>query len=231
MRLMRSGSGIDKTAVKWVLDADIRAYFDTVNHEWLVRFVEHRIGDDERVLRLIRKWLKAGVMDGGVLTATEIGTPQGAVISPLLANIYLHFVFDLWAQQMAETSCGFEHEAEAKAFLADLKAAHGNIRAFAASPEDTADRIWPRCSRKPQTPWTGKAGDLYVSRIRSYLRQNPSREVLARTQDAPRSDAGEAQGDQSATTSEDARAHTGTGTLARSDRAGVFCLPRDPNEQ
>jgi len=72
--------GIDKTAVNWVLDADIRAYFDTVNHEWLMRFVEHRIGD-ERVLRLIRKWLKAGVMENGVVTATETGTPQGAVIT------------------------------------------------------------------------------------------------------------------------------------------------------
>jgi len=142
--------GIDKTAVNWVLDADIRAYFDTVNHEWLMRFVEHRIGD-ERVLRLIRKWLKAGVMENGVITATETGTPQGAVISPLLANIYLHFVFDLWAQQWRKRQarghmiivryaddivCGFEHEEEAKAFLSDLKA---RMEAFALSlhPEKT----------------------------------------------------------------------------------------------
>ena len=127
---------IDKTAVNWVLDADIRAYFDTVNHEWLMRFVEHRIGD-ERVLRLIRKWLKAGVMEGGVLTATETGTPQGAVISPLLANVYLHFVFDLWARQWRKRQarghliivryaddivCGFEHEADANTFLPELTA-------------------------------------------------------------------------------------------------------------
>ena len=90
--------GIDSTRVNWVLDADIAGFFDAVDHEWLIRFVEHRIGD-RRVIRLIRKWLKAGVMEDGQVTPTGIGTPQGAVISPLLANIYLHYVFDLWAQQ------------------------------------------------------------------------------------------------------------------------------------
>jgi len=90
--------GIDRTAVNWVLDADIAGFFDAVDHEWLIRFVEHRIGD-RRVIRLIRKWLKAGVMEDGQVTPTGMGTPQGAVISPLLANIYLHYVFDLWAQQ------------------------------------------------------------------------------------------------------------------------------------
>jgi retron-type reverse transcriptase len=71
--------------VNWIVDAEIRSYFDTVDHEWLIRFVEHRIGD-RRVLRLIRKWLKAGVMEDGVLVATDTGTPQGSVISPLLSN-------------------------------------------------------------------------------------------------------------------------------------------------
>ena len=84
-----------------MLDADIAGFFDAVDHEWLIRFVEHRIGD-RRVIRLIRKWLKAGVMEDGQVTPTGIGTPQGAVISPLLANIYLHYVFDLWAQQWRE---------------------------------------------------------------------------------------------------------------------------------
>ena len=73
-------------------------FFDTVDHEHLICFVEHRIGD-RRVVRLIRKWLKVGVMEDGEVRPGEIGTPQGAVISPLLANIYLHYVFDLWAQQ------------------------------------------------------------------------------------------------------------------------------------
>jgi group II intron reverse transcriptase/maturase len=90
--------GITRTKVNWILDADISKFFDTVNHAWLIRFLEHRIGD-KRVLHLISKWLKAGVMEDGVVLPTEEGTPQGAVISPLLANVYLHYVFDLWASQ------------------------------------------------------------------------------------------------------------------------------------
>jgi len=88
--------GITTTKVNWIVDADIAGYFDAVSHEWLMHFVEHRVGD-RRILRLIRKWLKAGVMEDGKLVRTEAGTPQGAVISPLLANIYLHYAFDLWA--------------------------------------------------------------------------------------------------------------------------------------
>jgi retron-type reverse transcriptase len=91
-------TAITRTQVNWILDADIRSFFDSVSHDWLARFVEHRIGDP-RVIRLIRKWLEAGVMEEGVLTPSEAGTPQGAVASPLLANIYLHYVFDLWAQR------------------------------------------------------------------------------------------------------------------------------------
>lgn len=84
--------------VSWVLDADIRGYFDGINHEWLMKFVEHRVADT-RILRLIRKWLSAGVMEKGRWTASEEGTPQGATVSPLLANIYLHYVLDLWTHQ------------------------------------------------------------------------------------------------------------------------------------
>lgn len=90
--------GITRTNVSWVVDADIRSFFDTVSHEWLLKFVEHRIGD-RRMVRLIGNWLKVGTLEDGVLVASDKGTPQGAVISPLLANIYLHYVFDLWAHQ------------------------------------------------------------------------------------------------------------------------------------
>ena len=82
--------------VNWILDADIRTFFDSVDHEWMKRFIEHRIGD-RRLVRLLMKWLKAGVVEEGRLHEVEAGTPQGGVISPLLANIYLHYVFDLWA--------------------------------------------------------------------------------------------------------------------------------------
>jgi RNA-directed DNA polymerase len=89
--------GIKGRSIRWVLDADIRSFFDTISHSWLVRFLEHRIGD-RRIIRLVQKWLKAGVLDQGLHIATEEGTPQGAVISPLLANIYLHYVYDLWVE-------------------------------------------------------------------------------------------------------------------------------------
>jgi RNA-directed DNA polymerase len=89
---------ISSKKVNHVLDADIRSFFDSVSQEWLVRFLEHRVSDP-RVIRLIRKWLKAGILEDGVVTVSEQGTGQGSVASPLLANIYLHYVFDLWADR------------------------------------------------------------------------------------------------------------------------------------
>jgi len=128
--------GLHRRKVGTVLDADIRAFFDTISHDWLMRFLEHRVGD-QRVLRLIGKWLKAGVLEDGAWTEGVVGAPQGAVISPLLANIYLHYVYDLWALQWRkrhahgdmiviryadDTIVGFEHEADAHRFLDDLRA-------------------------------------------------------------------------------------------------------------
>src|SRR5712671_4934133 len=88
--------GIADRKVNWILDADIRSFFDSVSQEWLVRFLEHRIGD-RRIIRLIRKWLRAGILEDGVVSISDKGTGQGSVISPLLANVYLHYVLDLWA--------------------------------------------------------------------------------------------------------------------------------------
>jgi RNA-directed DNA polymerase len=128
--------GLTTRKVNWVLDADIRGFFDTIAHEWLLKFLEHRIGDP-RVLRLIRKWLRAGVSEDGTWSPTTVGTPQGAVISPLLANVYLHYVLDLWAHQWrSRHACGdviivryaddfvlgFQNRSEAERFLADLRA-------------------------------------------------------------------------------------------------------------
>ena len=90
--------GITTRKVNFILDADVRSFFDSVSQDWLVRFVEHRIGD-KRIIRLIRKWLKAGVLEDGVVAVSDLGTGQGSVISPLLANVYLHYVFDLWAER------------------------------------------------------------------------------------------------------------------------------------
>ena len=123
--------GITTRKVNYILDADIRSFFDTVSQDWLVRFVEHRIGD-KRIIRLIRKWLKAGILEDGVLTVSDRGTGQGSVASPLLANIYLHYVFDLWAERWRRREAtgdmvitryaddlviGFQHDGDARRFL------------------------------------------------------------------------------------------------------------------
>src|ERR1700686_51033 len=89
--------GIQSKRVNWVLDADIRGFFDNLSHEWAIKFVEHRVADP-RILRLIQKWLKAGTSEDGQWSESKVGTPQGAVVSPLLANVYLHYVFDLWVE-------------------------------------------------------------------------------------------------------------------------------------
>src|SRR4030088_917599 len=90
--------GIDSRKVNYILDADIRSFFDEMSKDWLIRFVEHRIGD-KRIIRLIQKWLKAGILEDGIVAVSDKGTGQGAVISPLLANIYLHYALDLWAER------------------------------------------------------------------------------------------------------------------------------------
>jgi group II intron reverse transcriptase/maturase len=90
--------GIDKRKVNYILDADIRDFFGCVSQIWLLRFVEHRIGD-KRIIRLIQKWLRAGILEDGAVTVSDMGTGQGSVASPLLANIYMHYVFDLWAER------------------------------------------------------------------------------------------------------------------------------------
>src|SRR5712672_2157403 len=140
--------GIHSKKVSFILDADIQSFFDTVNQEWLIRFVEHRIGD-RRIIRLIRKWLKAGILEDGVVAVSDRGTGQGSVISPLLANIYLHYVLDLWAERwrrheatgdmiIVRGACpraacsadpgaddvvvGFEHGADANRFLDAMRA-------------------------------------------------------------------------------------------------------------
>ena len=129
-------TGILRKKVSWVLDADIREFFTSLDHRWLVRFLEHRIAD-KRVLRLIQKWLSAGVIENGVWTACDEGTPQGASVSPLLANVYLHYVLDLWAHQWRgrhahgemiivrfadDFIVGFEHRTDAERFQVDLRA-------------------------------------------------------------------------------------------------------------
>ena len=127
--------GIQGKRVNWVLDADIRGFFDNLSHEWAMKFVEHRVAD-RRILRLIQKWLKAGVSEDGQWSESKVGTPQGAVVSPLLANVYLHYVFDLWIEAWRKKVArgdvivvryaddlvvGFESRAEAERFLVEFR--------------------------------------------------------------------------------------------------------------
>ena len=126
--------GITQRKVNWVIDADIRSFYDTIVHGWLMKFLEHRIADP-RLLRLIRKWLRAGVSEDGKWSKTEVGTPQGAVASPVLANIYLHYVLDLWVNKWRKSAhgeviivryaddwvMGFQHRNEAERFLHEVQ--------------------------------------------------------------------------------------------------------------
>jgi RNA-directed DNA polymerase len=124
-----------------VLDADIRGFFDTISHEWLEKMIEHRIGDS-RITALVKKWLRAGVMEEGELKRREEGTPQGGLVSPILANIYLHYVFDQWAQRWRKQEArgavmmvryaddiviGYEHREDAERFQEELKERMGRF--------------------------------------------------------------------------------------------------------
>jgi len=163
---------IRRKKVSWVLDSDIRSFFDVIDRTWMRRFIEHRIAD-RRLQRLIQKWLNAGVMEDGKKTITEAGTPQGATVSPLLANIFLHYVFDLWANQWRRNArgeviivryaddivVGFQHRWEAERFRAELSERMGRF-GLELHPEKTrliefgrfaADNRRDRGEGKPET--------------------------------------------------------------------------------
>src|SRR3979409_2589749 len=165
--------GIHSKKVSFILDADIRSFFDEISQRWLIRFLEHRIGD-RRIIRLIQKWLRAGVLENGVVTTSERGTGQGSVISPLLANIYLHYVLDLWAVRWRRCKgpgdmsivryaddfiVGFQHERDARCFLDEMRERLGKY-ALSLHPEKTrliefgrfaAERRKRRGLGKPET--------------------------------------------------------------------------------
>lgn len=157
--------GILLKKVNWVLDADIRGFFDAIDHGWMVKFLEHRIAD-KRIVRLVQKWLAAGVLEDGIWSRTEEGTPQGATVSPLLANIYLHYVFDLWVEQWRKRrACGdvivvryaddfvvgFQHETDARRFHRDLDA---RLRQFNLELHPEKSRLL-RFGRYAMAEWRG----------------------------------------------------------------------------
>jgi RNA-directed DNA polymerase len=165
--------GMHSKKVSFILDADIRSFSDEISQQRLIRFLEHRIGD-RRIIRLIQKWLKAGILEGGVVSVSDRGTGQGAVISPLLANIYLHYALDLWAARWRRRTAagdmiivryaddfivGFQHESDAQRFLNEMRE---RLREFTVSlhPEKTrliefgrfaAERRKRRGLGKPET--------------------------------------------------------------------------------
>ena len=178
--------------MNWVLDADVRDFFGQLDQGWLERFLEHRIAD-RRVLRLIQKWLRAGVIEDGEWSETEQGTAQGASVSPLLANVYLHYVFDLWADQWRRRNAhgdvvlvrfaddyvaGFEEREDAERFLADLRERFAQFGLELAAEKTrliefgrfAARNRARRGDRKPET--LGRAG----ARCRRYRRSvSPTR--------------------------------------------------------
>ena len=165
--------GIDSKKVSYILDADIRSFFDEISQEWLIRFLEHRIGD-RRIIHLIQKWLKVGILEDGVVTVSDRGTGQGSVISPLLANIYLHYTVDLWAVRWRRHAAtgdmiivryaddfivGLQHEHDARRFLDEMRERLGEF-ALSLHPEKTrliefgrfaAERRKRRGLGKPET--------------------------------------------------------------------------------
>lgn len=183
--------GISSKKVNFVLDADIRSFFTEVSQQWIVRFLEHRIGD-KRVIRLVQKWLRAGVLEDGVVTIEEKGTGQGSVISPLLANVYLHYVFDLWAERWRRHEAsgdmimvryaddlvvGFQHEHDARRFRDAMRE---RLRRFSLSlhPDKTRLIEFGRfAAQNCKKARARQAGDLPVPGLCDDLRQIPTRRL------------------------------------------------------
>ena len=194
--------GIAARKVSFILDADIRSFFDEVSQEWLIRFVEHRIGD-RRIIRLIQKWLKAGILEDGIVSVSDRGTGQGSVISPLLANIYLHYALDLWAERWRRREAtgdmiivryaddfivGFQHEGDARRFLEEMRE---RLEKFALSlhPEKTRLIEFGRyaaeaasgvgsASRRPSTSWASPSSAARPRRGKFLIKRKTRRDRM-----------------------------------------------------
>ena len=233
-------AGILRKKVNFVLDADIRGFYDAIDHGWMLRFLEHRIAD-RRVLRLIRKWLKAGVIENGEWSETLEGAAQGASVSPLLSNVYLHYVFDLWADRWRRRHAhgdvvivrfaddyvvGFEHRGDAERFLADLR---GRLAKFSLelAPEKTRLIEFGRfASERRKARGLGKPGDVPVPRLHAHLREDQERALSAQAhhrREAAASKAAQGQGRVSAAY---APAHPRAGPVARRGGSGTPQLLR-----
>ena len=200
-------AGIMRKRVNWVLDADIRDFFGQLDRGWLGKFLRHRIAD-ERVLRLIGKWLAAGVIEDGQWTESEKGSPQGASVSPLLANVYLHYVLDLWADWWRKRHAhgdviivrfaddfivGFEHKDDAERFLAELR---GRFAKFGLELHPGKTRLIEfgrHAARQPEGTRARQAGDVRFPGLHAHLREVQGRAVLGPAHHDLETDAGEAE--------------------------------------
>ena len=237
-------TGISGSKVRWIIDADIQGFFDAVSQEWLIRFLEHRIGD-RRIIRLIQKWLRAGVLEDGTVKISDRGTGQGSVISPLLANIYLHYVFDLWAEQWRrhevrgdmiitryadDIVIGFEHENDARRFL-ELMRARFEKFALTLHPEKTRLIEFGRYAThnrarrglgKPETfNFLGFTLICGKSRRGRFLLKRKTRSDRLRAK---------AQRHQGGAARAAASAHSPTGKMARRSRQRLLCISCSANE-
>jgi RNA-directed DNA polymerase len=205
LRMVREA--ITTEPVNWVLDADIRRYFDSVDHDWLLRMLAHRIADP-RVLRLISQWLRAGILEGGVYADTVEGTPQGAGISPLLANIFLHYVLDLWVEQWKRRHATghvrlvryaddyllmFQRRHDAETMTAALAE---RLAKFGLHPHEDKTRLieFGRFAEKPSAQGQGTAGGVRLPGLHALLRQDQGRTLSPLPEDPREADDPQAEG-------------------------------------
>ena len=166
--------GFTRKKVNWVLDGDILGFFDNLSHDWLLKFVQHRVAD-RRILRLIQKWLKAGVVEEGRWKNTEMGTPQGSVVSPLMANIYLHYVFEPMGGSLAQEVCArrgdcrplrgrqctrFSASGRRRSFPGGISGTATEVRAGTTPRQDAPDRVRAICRARPETKRRRQTGDV-----------------------------------------------------------------------
>ena len=238
-------TGLLTRKVNWVLDLDIKGFFDGLSHEWLVKFVEHRIAD-RRVVRLIQKWLNAGVLEDGKRIRVEEGTPQGGSASPLLANVYLHYVFDLWVQAWRQKRAhgdvivvrfaddivvGFNNKADAEQFRAELTETNAEVQPGTASRENAAAGVRSFCDQQPAKAWRREAGDIQLSWLYAYLRKEEKQwNVYGVAANDTQTVAGEAERGESRASASYARPHPRTGQVVASGGRWAYPVLRRAHE-
>jgi RNA-directed DNA polymerase len=235
---------ITSRKVNHILDADVRDFFGSVNHDWLIRFLEHRIGD-KRIIRLIRKWLRAGILEDGVVTVADSGTGQGSVISPLLGNIYLHYVFDLWAERWRRQEArgdmivvryaddlvaGFEHEGDARRFLDAMRE---RFEAFSLSLHPDKTRLIEfgrHAAADHKKRGVGRPETFAFLGFTFICGKISTASLPTSTEDPARPHAGEAPGNQGGAAATNAPDYPRTGTLVEASRYRPLRLLCDTHE-